>query len=95
MASQQSNIYNLLSELEAVLDRGFPLLSNYLVVVKRDAVESLVDSIYASLPTEVQNAKSLLKHCDEIFSVCYDCFIYSYDSIGSLGDEYRRNAFRR
>ena len=66
MASQQSNIYNLLSELEAVLDRGFPLLSNYLVVVKRDAVESLVDSIYASLPTEVQNAKSLLKHGDEM-----------------------------
>ncbi len=66
MASQQSNIYNLLSELEAVLDRGFPLLSNYLVVVKRDSVESLVDSIYASLPTEVQNAKSLLKHCDEM-----------------------------
>lgn len=66
MASQPSNIYSLLSELEAVLDKGFPLLSNYLVVVKRDTVESLVDSIYASLPTEVQNAKSLLKHCDEM-----------------------------
>lgn len=64
--AQQSNIYNLLSELESVLDRGFPLLSNYLVVVKRDTVETLVDKIYASLPTEVQNAKSLLKHCDEM-----------------------------
>ena len=66
MTSQQNNIYGLLSDLEAVLDKGFPLLSNYLVVVKRDAVESLVDRIYASLPTEVQKAKSLLKHCDEM-----------------------------
>ena len=66
MASQQKNIYNLLSDLESVLDKGFPLLSNYLVVVKRDAVEALVDEIYASLPTEVQKAKSLLQHCDEM-----------------------------
>ncbi len=66
MNGQQNGIYDLLRALEEALDKGFPLLSNYLVVVKRDVVESLLDRIYASLPTEVQDARSLLRRRDEI-----------------------------
>ena len=66
MSSQQSNIYNLLGKLEEAMDKGFPLLSSYMVVVKRDVVETLLDNIYASLPTEVQDARALLRRRDEI-----------------------------
>ncbi len=66
MSTQQSNIYNLLGKLEEALDKGFPLLSSYMVVVKRDVVETLLDNIYASLPTEVQDARALLRRRDEI-----------------------------
>ena len=66
MSAQQSNIYNLLGKLEEALDKGFPLLSNYMVVVKRDVVETLLDNIYASLPTEVKDARALLRRRDEI-----------------------------
>lgn len=66
MSAQQSNIYNLLGQLEENLDKGFPLLSSYLVVVKKDTVEALLDKIYASLPTEVQDARALLRRRDEI-----------------------------
>jgi len=66
MNGQQNGIYDLLRALEEALDKGFPLLSNYMVVVKRDVVESLLDRIYASLPTEVQDARSLLRRRDEI-----------------------------
>ncbi len=65
MSSQQSNIYNLLGKLEEALDKGFPLLSS-MVVVKRDVVETLLDNVYASLPTEVQDARMLLRRRDEI-----------------------------
>lgn len=66
MSVQQSNIYNLLGQLEEAMDKGFPLLSNYMVVVKRDTVETLLDNIYASLPTEIQDARALLRRRDEI-----------------------------
>ena len=66
MSAQQSHIYNLLGKLEDALDKGFPLLSSYMVVLKRDTVETLLDNIYASLPTEVQDARALLRRRDEI-----------------------------
>ena len=66
MCAQQSSIYDLLGKLEEALDKGFPLLSSYMVVVKRDNVETLLDSIYASLPTEVKDARALLRRRDEI-----------------------------
>jgi cell division septum initiation protein DivIVA len=66
MSAQQSNIYNILGKLEEALDKGFPLLSSYMVVVKRDTVEMLLDNIYASLPTEVQDARALLRRREEI-----------------------------
>lgn len=66
MNAQQNGIYDLLRTLEESLDKGFPLLSNYMVVVKREVVESLLDRIYASLPVEIQDARALLRRREEI-----------------------------
>ena len=66
MTAQQNNIYNLIEQLEEALDKGFPLLANYMVLVKRETVETLIDSIYASLPIEIQDARALLRRRDEI-----------------------------
>ena len=63
---QQNGIYELLRNLEETVDKGFHLLSNYLVVVKKDAIEEILDRIYASLPTEVQEARALLRRREEL-----------------------------
>jgi len=63
---QQNGIYELLRSLEETVDKGFHLLSNYLVVVKKDAIEDILDRIYASLPTEVQEARALLRRREEL-----------------------------
>ena len=63
---QQNGIYELLRNLEETVDKGFHLLSNYLVVVKKDTIDELLDRIYASLPTEVQEARALLRRREEL-----------------------------
>ena len=65
MNSQQDVIYGLMNELEEALDKGFPLLSN-LAVVKKDTVVNILDRLYAALPDEVKEAKSLLRRKDEL-----------------------------
>jgi cell division septum initiation protein DivIVA len=52
--------------LEIVLEKSFPLLPNYLVAVKVKEIESLIDRIYASLPSEVQEARAFLRRREEL-----------------------------
>lgn len=59
-------IYNLLKDLEIVLEKSFPILPNYLVAIKVKEVETLIDGIYASLPNEVQEARAFLRRRDEL-----------------------------
>ncbi len=66
MNMQQSGIYELLKLLEIVLEKSFPILPNYLVAIKVKEVESLIDRIYASLPTEVQEARAFLRRREEL-----------------------------
>ena len=66
MNMQQSGIYELLKLLEIVLEKSFPLLPNYLVAIKVKEVESLIDRIYASLPSEVQEARTFLRRREEL-----------------------------
>lgn len=66
MNMQQSGIYELLKLLEIVLEKSFPILPNYLVAVKVKEVESLIDRIYASLPSEVQEARAFLRRREEL-----------------------------
>lgn len=66
MNMQQSGIYELLKLMEIVLEKSFPLLPNYLVAVKVKEIESLIDRIYASLPSEVQEARAFLRRREEL-----------------------------
>ena len=65
MSSQQDVIYGLMNELEESLDRGLPLLSNF-VIVKKDGVTNILDRLYAALPDEIKDARALLKRRDEL-----------------------------
>jgi len=66
MNMQQSGIYELLKLLEIVLEKSFPILPNYLVAIKVKEIESLIDRIYASLPSEVQEARAFLRRREEL-----------------------------
>ena len=65
MNSQQDVIYGLMGELEDALDKGLPLLGYY-SVVKKDTVTNLLDKLYAALPDEIKEARSLLRRKDEL-----------------------------
>lgn len=66
MNMQQSGVYELLKLLEIALEKGFPILPNYWVAVKVKEIESIIDRIYASLPSEVQEARALLRRREEL-----------------------------
>ncbi len=66
MSMQQSAIYDLLRKLENSLEKGFPILPNYLIAVKVKEIESLIDSIYGTLPAEVQEARAFLRRREEL-----------------------------
>ena len=66
MNPQQDVIYGLMSELEDALEKGFPLLGPSLVIVKKDNVTNILDKLYAALPDEIKEARSLLRRKDEL-----------------------------
>lgn len=66
MSMQKSAIYEHLKRLEICLEKGFPILPNYLVAVKVKEIETIIDTIYASLPSEVQEARALLRRREEL-----------------------------
>lgn len=66
MNMQQSGVYELLKLLELALDKSFPILPNFLVAVKVKDIESIIDRIYASLPSEVQEARAFLRRREEL-----------------------------
>lgn len=63
---QQSGIYDLLKQMDHVLDKSFAIIPNYLSAVKIKDLESLIDRIYAALPVEVQDARALLRRREEL-----------------------------
>ena len=66
MNTQQDLIFSLMKELEDVLDNGMPLIGNFLVVVKKETANNLMDKIYAALPDEIRDARALLRRKDEV-----------------------------
>lgn len=66
MNVQNNGIYDLLKQLEIILEKSFPILPNYLVAIKLKEVEAIVDSIYGSLPQEIQEARRLLRRKEEL-----------------------------
>lgn len=66
MNMQQSGIYELLKLMEILLEKSFQPMPNYLALVKIKELESLIDRIYASLPSEVQEARAFLRRREEL-----------------------------
>lgn len=63
--NSQQKVYDLMSELEEALDKGLPL-PGYYSIVKKDTVTNILDDLYAALPDEIKEARSLLKRKDEL-----------------------------
>src|SRR5574344_1110967 len=64
--NQQSGIYELLKMLDDVMDKSFQIVPNCYAIVKLKEAESLIDRIYASLPSEVQEARAFLRRREEL-----------------------------
>ena len=66
MNSQQDVIYGLMRDLEDALDnKGFSFLGN-ISIVKKDVVANILDELYAALPDEIKDARSLLRRKDDL-----------------------------
>ncbi len=59
-------VYDLLKKLEICLEKGFPIIPNYLVTVKVKDIETIVDTLYGALPQEIQDARALLRRREEL-----------------------------
>lgn len=66
MCMQQNGVYDLLRALEVSLEEGFPLIPGAFTVVKSKEIGSLIEKIYASIPTEIQEARAFLRRRDEL-----------------------------
>lgn len=63
---QQNGVYDLLRALEVSLEEGFPIIPGAFAVVKPKEIGSLIEKIYASIPTEIQEARAFLRRRDEL-----------------------------
>ncbi|MBO6088391.1 hypothetical protein J6P92_08625 [bacterium] len=63
---QQNGVYDLLKNLEMVLEEGFPIIPKKFTIVRTKDMEALIDRIYASLPVEVQEARAFLRRREEL-----------------------------
>ncbi len=66
MCMQQNGVYDLLRALEVSLEEGFPIIPGAFTVVKSKEIGSLIEKIYASIPTEIQEARAFLRRRDEL-----------------------------
>ena len=63
---QQNGVYDLLRALEVSMEEGFPIIPGAFTVVKTKEVGSLIEKIYSSIPTEIQEARAFLRRRDEL-----------------------------
>jgi len=63
---QQNGVYDLLRALEESLEEGFPIVPNTFTVIKTKEIGSLIEKIYSSIPTEIQEARAFLRRRDEL-----------------------------
>ena len=63
---QQNGVYDLLRALEVSMEEGFPIIPGAFTVVKTKEIGSLIEKIYASIPTEIQEARAFLRRRDEL-----------------------------
>ena len=63
---QQNGVYDLLRALEVSMEEGFPIIPGTFTVVKTKEIGSLIEKIYSSIPTEIQEARAFLRRRDEL-----------------------------
>ena len=63
---QQNSVIDLLKMLELTIEESITIIPNKFVVVKPNEIFTLIDRIYAALPTEVQEARLFLKRKEEL-----------------------------
>lgn len=63
---QQSGVYDLLKLLEMAIEESFSIIPGRYTIVKDSDILTLIDRIYASMPTEVQEAQKYLKRIEEV-----------------------------
>ncbi len=66
MSVKKNGIYDFLKRLEIILEKSFPILPNYLVAVKLKEIETIIDSIYGSIPDEMTEARRILRRKEEL-----------------------------
>ena len=59
-------VHELLKRLEYCLEKGFPIIPNYLVTVKVKDIESIIDTLYGALPQEINDARAILRRREEL-----------------------------
>ncbi len=59
-------VHDLLKRLEYCLEKGFPIIPNYLVTVKVKDIESIIDTLYGALPQEINDARAILRRREEM-----------------------------
>lgn len=64
LKNTECNFYNLLKQIEFTVNNSFPILQNYLVVVRLNKLEQIIDRIYATLPTEM-SLQADVNFCEE------------------------------
>ncbi len=63
---QQSGVYDLLKLLEMAIEESFSIVPGRYTIIKDSEILTLIDRIYASLPTEVRDARDFLKRIEEV-----------------------------
>ena len=63
---QQSGVYDLLKLLELAIEESFSIIPGRYTIVKDSEILTLIDRIYASLPTEVKDARDFLNRIEEV-----------------------------
>lgn len=59
-------VHDLLKRLEYCLEKGFPIIPNYLVTVKVKDIETIIDTLYGALPQEINDARAILRRREEL-----------------------------
>ena len=63
---QQNGVYDLLKLLELAFEESFSIIPGRYTLVKDSEILTLIDRIYASMPTEVKEARDFLKRIEEV-----------------------------
>lgn len=66
MSTQQDLIFSLMEELSDELEGSWPILGNFMVLVKKENATNIMDKIFAALPDEIRDARALLRRKDEV-----------------------------